>query len=140
MLALDSEGNLSGACTTSGLAYKLHGRVGDSPIIGAGLFVDSEVGAACATGVGEAVLRIAGSAVIVEMMRNGMSPQEACTAAVKRIIAKHPTVEKMQVGFIALDKNGNVGCHGVHKGFNVAWRDQSREEMVDATFEFEKKE
>ena len=137
MLALDKEGNLSGACTTSGLAYKLHGRVGDSPIIGAGLFVDNEVGAACATGVGEAVIRIAGSAIVVELMRQGKSPQEACEEAVSRIISKHKNVEDMQVGFIALNKTGEYGCHAIYKGFNIARRDQQDEGMVDSTYENE---
>lgn len=137
MLALDEAGNLAGACTTSGMAYKLHGRVGDSPIIGAGLFVDNEIGAACATGVGEAVIRTAGSAIVVELMRHGKSPQEACEEAVARIMSKHSDLTNMQVGFIALDKNGNVGCHSVYAGFNIALRDKSREEMVDAKYEKE---
>ncbi len=137
MLALDEEGNLAGACTTSGMAYKLHGRVGDSPIIGAGLFVDNEVGAACATGVGEAVIRTAGSAIVVELMRHGKTPQEACEEAVARIISKHKDLTNMQVGFIALDKNGNVGCHSVYAGFNIALRDKNHEEMVDAKYEKE---
>src|ERR1041384_502380 len=85
MIALDSSGNLSGSCTTSGLSYKMHGRVGDSPIIGAGLFVDNEVGAATATGTGEEVIRISGSHTVVEMMRQGHSPDEACRIAVERI-------------------------------------------------------
>jgi N4-(beta-N-acetylglucosaminyl)-L-asparaginase len=137
MLALDEHGNLAGACTTSGMAYKLHGRVGDSPIIGAGLFIDNEVGAACATGVGEAVIRTAGSAIVVELMRHGKTPQEACEEAVARIISKHKDLTNMQVGFIALDKNGNVGCHSVYAGFNIALRDKMREEMVDAKYEKE---
>ena len=87
-LALDEKGKLSGACTTSGMAYKIHGRVGDSPIIGAGLFVDNEVGGACATGMGEAVIRVAGSAIVVELMRNGRTPYEACKEAVERVIKK----------------------------------------------------
>ncbi len=137
MLALDAEGNLAGACTTSGMAYKLHGRVGDSPIIGAGLFVDNEVGAACATGVGEAVIRTAGSAIVVELMRQGKSPQEACEEAVNRIIAKHKDLSNLQVGFIALDKNGAYGCHSVYAGFNIALRDNNNETMVDAQYEKE---
>jgi len=137
MLALDSEGNLSGACTTSGMAYKLGGRVGDSPLIGAGLFVDNEVGAACATGVGEAIIRIAGSAMVVEMMRNGKSPQEACEEAVNRIIKKHDNLENLQVGFIALDKDGNYGAHSIYAGFNFALRDNKMEEMVDSKYKKE---
>lgn len=137
MLALDNEGNLAGACTTSGMAYKIHGRVGDSPIIGAGLFVDNEIGAACATGVGEAVIRTAGSAIVVELMRQGKSPQEACETAVARIISKHKSLDNLQVGFIALNKHGEYGCHSVYAGFNIALRDQEHEEMVDAKYEME---
>lgn len=137
MLAIDQDGNLSGACTTSGLAYKMHGRVGDSPIIGAGLFVDNEVGAACATGVGEAVIRIAGSAIVVELMRQGKSPEEACKEAVDRIIRKHKNVDDMQVGFIALNKKGEYGCYSVYSGFNIALRTDEQEEMVDAKYDRE---
>jgi N4-(beta-N-acetylglucosaminyl)-L-asparaginase len=135
MIALDAEGNLSGACTTSGLAYKMYGRVGDSPIIGAGLFVDNEVGAACATGVGEAVVRIAGASIIVEMMRNGCSPQEACKKAIERLVEKHEgKVDNLQVGFIALNRQGEWGCYSVHKGFNVAHRDATNDRLVDAEY------
>lgn len=134
MLAIDSEGNLSGACTTSGMSYKLHGRVGDSPIIGAGLFVDNEVGAACATGVGEAVIRVAGSSVIVEMMRHGKSPQEACEEAVRRIIEKHENIEEMQVAFLALDKQGRVGSASVHCGFSYALKTEDKTELIQAKY------
>ena len=108
-----AEGNISGSCTTSGWAYKLHGRVGDSPIIGAGLFVDNEIGGACATGMGEAVIRIAGSATVVELMRQGKSPKEACKEAVERIIKKHKNIKGLQVGFLAINKNGKVGAYSV---------------------------
>ncbi len=135
MLALDAKGNLSGACTTSGWAYKLHGRVGDSPIIGAGLFVDNEVGAACATGMGEAVIRIAGSATVVELMRHGYSPQQACKEAVERIKAKHKDLDGLQVGFLALNKSGEVGAHSVYAGFDYAYRDAQSEEMRKASFD-----
>ncbi|WP_456377896.1 isoaspartyl peptidase/L-asparaginase family protein [Lutibacter sp.] len=134
LLALDEKGNLSGACTTSGMAYKLHGRVGDSPIIGAGLFVDNEVGAACATGMGEAVIRIAGSAIVVELMRNGMSPNEACKEAVERVVKKHKDLSNLQVGFIALNKYGEKGGHSVYKGFNYAVHTKTQNEMIDAKF------
>lgn len=120
MLALDAQGNLSGACTTSGAAYKMHGRVGDSPIIGAGLFVDNEVGAACATGLGEVVMRAAGSAMVVEMMRNGATPQQACESIVRRIHRQNSNAENLQVGFLALDKNGNYGAYALRSGFNYA--------------------
>ena len=134
MLALDAFGNLSGACTTSGWAYKMPGRVGDSPIIGAGLFIDNEVGAACATGMGEAIIRIAGSHTVVELMRQGKSPEEACKLAVERIIAKHDDLTNLQCGFIALDKYGNYGGYSVYKGFNYALKTENRDEMVDAKY------
>jgi len=137
MLAMDSDGNISGSCTTSGWAYKLHGRVGDSPIIGAGLFVDNEVGGACATGMGEAIIRIAGSATVVELMRQGKSPKEACKEAVDRIIKKHKTVKGLQVGFLAINKNGEVAGHSVYAGFNYAQKDNTTEEMKDAPYEME---
>lgn len=135
MIALDSQGNLSGACTTSGWAYKLHGRVGDSPIIGAGLFVDNEVGAAVATGLGEAIIRIAGSHTVVELMRHGRTPYEACKEAVERIIAKHDDLTGLQCGFLALDKNGNVGAYSVYEGFNYALRSTAQEELINAKFD-----
>jgi len=137
MLALDENGNLAGSCTTSGMAYKLHGRVGDSPIIGAGLFVDGEVGAACATGVGEAVIRTAGSAIVVELMRNGATPQEACDEAVHRVIKKHSNLENLQVGFLALDKFGNFGGSSVYSGFDFALRTLEKEELVKAKYRLE---
>lgn len=135
MLALDKDGNLSGACTTSGAAYKLHGRVGDSPIIGAGLFVDNEIGAACATGLGEAVIRVAGSHLVVELMRQGYAPQEACKMAVDRIIEKHENMEGLQVGFLALRKDGAHGGYSVYNGFNYALKDDKNDKMVDAPFD-----
>lgn len=135
MLAIDMDGNLAGACTTSGMAYKIHGRVGDSPIIGAGLFVDQDAGAACATGVGEAVIKVAGSAMIVELMRNGMSPEKACKEVVNRIILKHDSLENLQVGFIALNKFGEYGCYSIYEGFNIALTDSKNNTLVDAGFE-----
>ena len=135
LLAMDVNGNLSGACTTSGMAFKLHGRVGDSPIIGAGLFVHNEVGAACASGMGEAVIRIAGSAIVVELMRNGMSPNEACKEAVSRVIKIHKDLTNVQVGFLALNKNGDVGGYSVYNGFNYAIRTNSQNEMINTEFD-----
>lgn len=135
MLALDVHGNLSGACTTSGWGYKLPGRVGDSPIIGAGLFVDNEVGAACATGLGEAVIRIAGSHTVVELMRQGKSPEQACKEAVDRIISKHENMEGLQVGFLALDKYGNYGGYSTYYGFNYALKTKDGAKLVDAKFD-----
>jgi len=121
MLALDGKGNLSGACTTSGLGYKMRGRVGDSPIIGAGLFVDNEIGAATATGLGEGIIRTAGSHTVVELMRQGNSPEEACRLAVERAVKKHPdTYRDFQIGYIAINKQGQHGGYAIHKGFTYA--------------------
>ncbi|SEB85746.1 N4-(beta-N-acetylglucosaminyl)-L-asparaginase [Maribacter dokdonensis] len=117
MLAIDANGDIAGACTTSGMAYKMAGRVGDSPIIGAGLFVDNEVGGATATGVGEEVVRTVGSFLIVELMRQGKSPQEACEEGVKRIIAKNKDKQDFQIGFIAINKKGETGGYCIHPGF-----------------------
>lgn len=138
MLALDESGNLSGACTTSGMAWKMAGRVGDSPIIGAGLFLDNEVGAAAATGLGEAVIRTAGSAMVVELMRHGKTPQEACEIVTKRIYDLYKNssdLEHLQVGFIALNKRGEVGAFCVRKGFNYALQSKNQEnKLIDAGF------
>ena len=133
LLTRDENGNLAGACTTSGAAYKMHGRVGDSPLIAAGLFVDNEVGAATATGLGEVVIRSAGCAMVVEAMRQGMSPQEACEAIVDRISKKEQSVKDLQVGFIAMNKAGEIGAYALHSGFNYAVKSQAREELIDAT-------
>jgi N4-(beta-N-acetylglucosaminyl)-L-asparaginase len=121
MIAIDKNGNLSGSCTTSGLGYKMHGRVGDSPIIGAGLFVDNEIGAATATGTGEEVIRICGTHTVVEMMRVGHSPEEACHIAVERISkSPNPNIKDIQVGFLAINKHGEYGAYSLQKGFNFA--------------------
>jgi N4-(beta-N-acetylglucosaminyl)-L-asparaginase len=121
IVALDGKQNLSGACTTSGMAYKMRGRVGDSPIIGAALYVDNEIGAATSTGVGEEVIRIVGSHLVVELMRQGNSPQEACEKAVQRIVKNQPVKSKeIQVGFLALNKNGEYGAYALLKGFTYA--------------------
>ena len=119
-LAQDNDGNLSGACTTSGLAYKLHGRVGDSPIIGAGMYVDNEIGAAGATGVGELVMKTCGSFLVVELMRQGYSAMEACNEAVDRIVQQEGGKTKLQVGYIALGKDGSIGYSSIQKGFQYA--------------------
>jgi N4-(beta-N-acetylglucosaminyl)-L-asparaginase len=133
MLALDASGNMSGACTTSGLAYKMRGRVGDSPIIGAGLYVDNEIGGACATGLGEAVIKVVGSHLVVELMRQGHSPQKACQTAVERIIKRYKNkYEDMQIGFLALNKNGEYGSYGIHKGFNFAVHNGQKNQLLDA--------
>lgn len=121
MVALDAQGNLSGSCTTSGMAFKMRGRLGDSPIIGAGLYVDNEVGAATATGQGEDVIRICGTHLVVELMRQGLSPENACKKAVERIIGiKAAKAKDIQVGFIAINKRGEYGGYCIQKGFNFA--------------------
>ena len=109
MLVQDGDGDLAGACTSGGWAYKLHGRVGDSPIIGAGLFVDNEVGSAAATGIGEEVIKTTGSFLVVELMRQGYSPTKACEEALNRIIKAHNGNPDFQVGYIAMRKDGEVG-------------------------------
>jgi len=124
MLVLDKEGKLAGACTTSGMAYKMRGRVGDSPVIGAGLFVDPEIGAATATGLGEEVVRTVGSFLIVELMRQGKSPQEACEEGVKRIMARIEGTPEFQIGFIALNTAGETGGYCIHPGFSYRRYDQ----------------
>lgn len=137
MLALDQQGDLAGACTTSGAAWKMDGRVGDSPIIGAGLFLDNEVGAAAATGLGEAVIRTAGSAMVVELMRQGKSPEEACMEVTNRIYElyeRRDDLDYLQVGFIALNKNGQHGAYSLKKGFNYAIHNPEVQELVDARF------
>ena len=134
MVALDAKGNLSGACTTSGLAYKINGRVGDSPIIGAGLYVDNEVGAATATGHGEEVIRMVGAHLVVELMRQGKSPKQACREAVDRIIAiakrRGKDIKSIQVGFIALNKSGEHGGYCIQSGFEYAVRDSSGSKLI----------
>jgi N4-(beta-N-acetylglucosaminyl)-L-asparaginase len=121
MIAMDAAGDLSGACTTSGMAYKMRGRVGDSPIIGAGLYVDNEIGAATSSGVGEEVVRICGSHAIIELMRQGFSPEQACRKVLERLIKmRGDKVRDLQVGFIALKKNGEFGGYALQKGFTYA--------------------
>lgn len=133
MIAQDLDGNLAGACTTSGLAYKLRGRVGDSPIIGAGLFVDNEVGACTATGLGEAVMKTLGSFLVVELIRQGRDPQTACEEAVDRIMKKMP-VKNLQVGYLAMDAQGRAGSCAIHTGFNYARTVAGKTQLVDAPF------
>ena len=131
MLALDSQGRLSGGCTTSGMAFKMHGRVGDSPVIGAGLFVDGEVGAATSTGVGEEVIRCVGSHLVVEYMRQGNSPREACKKVVERIAKRDPEKAKnIQIGFLALDNKGNYGAYALQKGFSFAVKSADEEIVI----------
>jgi len=133
MIAMDKAGNFSGACTTSGMAFKMRGRVGDSPIIGAGLFVDNEVGAATATGVGEEVVRICGSHTVVELMRQGMSPDLACKKTLERIIRKRgPKAKELQVGFIAMNTKGEFGGYSLQKGFTYAVQMKTGIRVYDA--------
>ena len=125
MLALGSKGDLSGACTTSGMAFKMRGRVGDSPIIGAGLYVDNEAGAATSSGVGEEVVRGVGSHSVVEYMRHGASPEEACRKTLERMLRQRgDKLKELQVGFVALDRHGRYGAYSLQKGFSVAVHDK----------------
>ncbi len=123
-LSRDTEGRLAGFCTTSGMAFKMRGRVGDSPLIGPGLYVDGEVGAATATGHGEEVIRVVGSYRVVAEMEKGFSPHEACKRAVEKIYAffkrREAGIQDTQIGFIALDKNGRVGGYALRPGFQYA--------------------
>ena len=127
LIAMDKEGNLAGVCTTSGLAYKMHGRVGDTPIIGSGLYVDPEVGAVTATGHGEEIVRSGGSLLVIEGMRRGLSPEEACRKVAQRVLmqlqhrGKDPS--QYQACFLALDKQGNFGACSVQPGFTYAVQD-----------------
>ncbi len=133
MVALDANNNLGGACTTSGMAFKMRGRVGDSPIIGAGLYVDNEVGAATATGVGEEVIRIVGAHLIVELMRQGMSPEAACKEGVSRIIKRNPEKSKViQVGFLALNKQGEYGAYALQPGFTYSVKSGKEDKVYAA--------
>ena len=120
VLVQDAKGDLSGACTTSGWAYKMHGRVGDSPIIGSALFVDNEVGSAAATGLGEEVIKTVGSFLVVEMMRQGYSPAEACKEALYRVFKLHYGNPDFQIGYIAMRKDGEVGAASLKWSFDYA--------------------
>lgn len=131
MLAMDAKGNLSGSCTTSGMGFKMRGRLGDSPIIGAGLYVDNGTGACVATGQGEEVIRIAGSHLVVEFMRQGMTPFDACKKAIQRIIQiRKEKAKEFQVAFIAINKSGETGSFAIQKDFSYAIRSAEREELV----------
>ena len=135
MLALDKNGDLSGGCTTSGLAYKMAGRVGDSPIIGAGLFVDNQIGAAAATGLGEEVVKTVGSFLIVELMRQGRTPQEACKEAIHRIVSTPgKDFQNFQVGYIAVNKKGETGCYSIHKGFTMTRYQGNENQVIESEY------
>jgi N4-(beta-N-acetylglucosaminyl)-L-asparaginase len=132
LLALDKNGKLAGSCTTSGLAFKMHGRVGDSPIIGAGLFCDDETGAATCTGLGETVLRTLASHTAVELLRHGATPQEAAEEAIHRIVKKHSNFKDFQVGILVITPTGEHGAYGLHKGFNYALYQNDTQKLIDA--------
>lgn len=137
ILALDKEGHLCGACTTSGAAYKLHGRVGDSPILGAGMYVDGEIGGACATGLGELVMTTLGSFLIVELMRNGAGPQQACEEAIGRIVKRYKNwveEDKLQVGYLGLNLNGEYGYYSIRKGYSVAVAQNGENVKLESNF------
>jgi N4-(beta-N-acetylglucosaminyl)-L-asparaginase len=134
MVAIDASGALAGACTTSGLAFKIHGRVGDSPIIGAGMYVDNEVGAAASTGKGEEVIKTCGSFLVVEGMRQGLSPKDACKRALERIIKRHRGTPTFQVAFIALSKDGEIGAMSLQKDFQYALASGGKNELIDAEY------
>jgi len=135
MLAIDQQGDISGACTTSGLAYKMNGRVGDSPIIGAGLFVDNEIGGAVATGLGEEIVKTVGSFLIVELMRHGKTPQQACEEAIKRIVQKpNSDYKNFQVGYIAVNKQGEIGAYSIHQWFSLTAFQNGRNQTIQSDY------
>lgn len=132
ILAIDAQNNISGACTTSGLAFKMHGRVGDSPVIGAGMFVDNEIGGACATGLGEFVLKTLGSFLVVELMRQGRTPQAACEEAIGRIVKRYPSYKEFQIGYLAVNRAGEIGAYGLQKEFNYTLSQNGQTQVRDA--------
>jgi isoaspartyl peptidase/L-asparaginase-like protein (Ntn-hydrolase superfamily) len=132
LLVLGADGNLAGGCSTSGLGGKLPGRVGDSPILGSGLYVDNEVGAAGATGVGENVMRYCGSFMIVECMRLGAHPQAACEQTIQRIARQDPKGLDLSINFVALDKQGRFGAAGTNKEFQFAATTSSSSRVLPA--------
>ncbi|WP_010231646.1 N(4)-(beta-N-acetylglucosaminyl)-L-asparaginase [Gillisia marina] len=136
MLCIDENGDLAGACTSSGLSYKVNGRVGDSPIIGSGLFIDNEIGGAVATGMGEAIMKSVGSFLIVELMRQGKSPQEACEEAINRIIKANPNYKEFQAAFIAVNKKGEIGSHCIQKGFSYVKYQDGKNENIPSSYNF----
>jgi N4-(beta-N-acetylglucosaminyl)-L-asparaginase len=132
LLVLDANGDIAGGCSTSGWGGKLPGRVGDSPLIGGGLYVDNEVGAAGATGLGENILRYCGSFLVVELMRQGLHPEEACLEAIRRIARKDPKGIDISVSFVALDKQGRFGAAGSANGFQYAVTTRASSEVLTA--------
>ncbi len=134
LIAIDKKGEIGGACTTSGMAFKHPGRVGDSPIIGAGLYVDNEIGAATATGEGEAIMKTLGSFLVVELMRNGHSPDNACRIAIERIASSQYMHPQLQIGYIALNKNGVAGGYAMRPGFQYALHQNQKNQLTDVPF------
>lgn len=134
MLCIDKDGDIAGVCTTSGLAYKMKGRVGDSPIIGSGLFIDNEIGGAVATGMGEEVLKTVGSFLIVELMRQGKSPQEACEDAINRITSKSKRYKDFQIAYIAMNKAGETGAYCIHQGFSMMKYQNEDNQRIEVDF------
>jgi len=137
ILALDAKGRLCGACSTSGWAFKMHGRVGDSPIIGAGLYVDGQIGAAACTGLGELVLRNLSSFLCVEYMRQGLSPTEAARMAIRRLFDKIPGIAQdtsRQVGLVAMDTQGRVGGWAVHQQFKYTVNHKGANAVREASY------
>ncbi len=133
MLAADAKGNMGGACTTSGAAWKMRGRVGDSPIIGAGLYVDGEAGAATSSGLGEEVIRTCGSHAVVELMRQGIKPATACQKVVERIVKRNTAkAQSLQVGFLALNTKGGYGAFAIQKGFTYSVKSGAEEKVYEA--------
>ncbi len=137
LIVMDARGMMAGGCSTSGAAWKVHGRVGDSPIIGAGLYVDSDVGGATSTGLGELAIKVCGSFLIVELMRRGASPQDACVEAIGRIIRKFPSAKEMEgflIGFVAMNKHGEVGAYSYRKGLQYSLMAGGENTVHDAAF------
>ncbi|EPR72825.1 L-asparaginase [Winogradskyella psychrotolerans RS-3] len=135
MLAMDKNGDISGACTTSGLAYKLEGRVGDSAIIGSGLFIDNDIGGCVATGLGEEVVKTVGSFLVVELMRQGKSPQQACEEAIGRIVNKpNSNFKDFQVGYVAVNKKGETGCYSIHQWFSITKFQDGKNEQIQSDY------
>ncbi len=133
MIAMDAAGNLSGCCSTSGTSFKMRGRIGDSPIIGAGLYVDNEIGAATATGMGEEIIRICGTHAVVELMRQGLSPEQACRGAVERMVKlRGEKIKELQIAFLAVNKKAEVGAYALQKGFSYALKSNTEDKLCVA--------
>ena len=137
LIAMDTSGNLGGGCSTSGMAWKIHGRVGDSPLVGDGLYVDNAFGAATSTGLGEACIKVSGSFLVVESMRHGKTPQEACQVAIERVIEKQPQYKEVNdflVGFVAMNKRGEVGAMSYRPGLQYSLCKDGVNKVYDADY------